>query len=92
VVHRRQRHPLAALARQRIVDHQIERLIGGDPGDREAEQDPAEVIEAPGCPAEEPVEDRDVPTADAPDASATAVIVLRPRQWTQPAITASKVR
>jgi hypothetical protein len=60
VVHRRQGDPLAGLARQRVVDQHDQRLVGRDPGQRQAEDDPAQRVEAPGRAAEEPMEHRDV--------------------------------
>ena len=63
VMHRRQANPFARLARQRVVDQHVQRLLGRDPDQRQAEHHLPQRIQAPGRTAEEPMEDRDVPGA-----------------------------
>ena len=60
VVHRRQRYPLATLARQRVIDQDVERLLGRDPRQRQPKHHLPHRVEAPRRASEEPMEDRDV--------------------------------
>jgi hypothetical protein len=60
VVHTRQGDALATFARQGVVAQHHQRLVGGQPRQRQREDHAAERIQAPGGAAEEAVDDRDV--------------------------------
>jgi hypothetical protein len=65
VVHRRQADPLARLARQRVVDQEVQGVVGRDPGQRQPEHHLPQRIQAPRRAAEEPMEHRDMAAVDA---------------------------
>ena len=66
VVHGAQRDTLAVLARQGIVAEQKERLVGGDPAQRQREEDTPHRVEAPLGPGEEAMEHRDMARSHRP--------------------------
>lgn len=66
MVHRRQADALAPLARQRVVDQHVQRLVGRDARRRQTEQNLPDGIQRPDRPSEEPMEHRDVPVSHNP--------------------------